>query len=126
MGKKNLLLNLRDLEHESSVHDLRFAKRAFFMKELKDTNSDTKRLLDHEIGAYGALQIPVPKLSDKCFILHHARCFGEKGFRGSKRNDWVWVRRHPTSDTALAGTVNGRVPDRLDALFKLTSKGVVY
>jgi len=126
LGKNNLVLNLRDLEHESGVHDLRFATRAFFMRELKDTNSDTERLLDHEIGAYGALQIPVPKLSDKGFVLHHARCSGEKGFRGSKRNNWVWVRRHPASDTVLVGTLNGRVPGRLDALFKLTSKGVVY
>ena len=38
----------------------------------------------------------------------------------------MWVRRHPASDTAPAGTLNGRVPGRLDALFKLTSKGVVY
>ena len=36
------------------------------------------------------------------------------------------VKRHPESDTAPAGTLNGRIPSRLDALFKLTSKGVVY
>ena len=86
LGKNNLVLNLRDMEHESDVHDLRFATRAFFMRELKDTNSDTERPLDHEIGAYGALQIPVTKLSNKDFVLHHARCSEEKGFRGSKRN----------------------------------------
>ena len=38
----------------------------------------------------------------------------------------MWVRRHPASDTVPAGTLNGRVPVRLDAFFKLTSKGVVY
>ena len=43
------------------------------MGELKDMNSDTERLLDYEIGAYSALQIPVPKLSDKGFVLHYAR-----------------------------------------------------
>ena len=74
------MLNLQDLEHESGVRDLRLAMRAFFMQELRGTNSDTERLLDHEIGAYGALQISVPKLSDQGFVLHHARCSGEKGF----------------------------------------------
>ena len=69
-----MVLNLRDLEHESGIRDLRLATRAFFMRELRGTNSDTERLLDHEIGAYGALQIPVPKLSDQGFVLHYARC----------------------------------------------------
>ena len=64
LGKTNLVLNLRDLEPESGVRDLRLATRAFFMREFRDTNSDTVRLLDHDIGAYGAPQIPVPKLSD--------------------------------------------------------------
>ena len=121
-----MVLNLRGLEHESGVRDLKLTTRAFFMRDLRGTNSDTERLLDHEIGAYGAPQIPVPPLSDQGFVLHHARCFGEKGFRGSKRNDWLWVRRHPALDTAPAGTLNGRVPGTLDALSKLTSKGVVY
>ena len=74
------------------------------MRELRGTKSDTERLLDHKIVAYGALQIPVPKLSDQGFVLHHARCSVEKGFRSRKGNDWVWVRRHPASDTAPGGT----------------------
>ena len=96
LGKNNLVLNLRDLEHESGVHDLRFATRAFCIQELKDTNSDTERLLDYEIGAYSTLQILVPKLSDKGFVLHYNRCSVEKEFRGSKRNKWVWVKRYST------------------------------
>ena len=52
------------MENDSCIHDLRFTTRAFLMHELKDTNLDTKRLLDHEIGANGTLQILVPKLSD--------------------------------------------------------------
>ena len=65
-------------------------------------------------------------MSDKGFVLHHARCSREKGFQRSKRNDCVWIRRHPASDTAPAGTLNRRVPSILDALFKETSKDVVY
>ena len=126
LGKTNMVLNPRDLEHKSGVHDLRLAIRAFFIRELRGTNSDTERLFNHEIGAYGALQIPVPKLSDQGLVLHHARCSGDKRFRGGKRNDWVWVKRYPALDTTPAGTLNGLVPGRLDAFFKLTSKSVVY
>ena len=43
------------------------------------------------------------------------------------RNDWVWVRRHAASDRAQPGTLNGRMPGRLNALFKLKLKnGEVY
>ena len=87
LGKNNLVLNLRDLKYESGVHNLRFATRVLIMRELKDMNSDTERLLDNEIGAYDALQIPVLKLSDRAFVLYHARFSWEKGFQGSKRND---------------------------------------
>ena len=75
-----MVFNVRDLKHVSSVRDLRLPTRAFFMRELRDTNSDKERLLVHEIGAYSALHIPVPKLSDQGSVLHHARCFEDKGF----------------------------------------------
>jgi len=48
-------------------------------------------------------------------------------FRGQWRCDWVWVRRHYASDTARPGRFNGRIPARLNGLFKLKSKeGLVY
>jgi len=48
-------------------------------------------------------------------------------FRGQWRYDWVWVRRHYASDTARPGMLNGRIPTRLNALYKLKSKeGLVY
>ena len=124
-GKTNVVLNLIELENESGVCGLRLATRAFFTGKYKDTNRDIERLLDCEIRAYGTLQVPVPRLSEPGFILHHAICSGKKEFRGSKRNDWVWVRRHLASDTAQAGTLNGRISGRLNVLFKLTSKGIV-
>ena len=42
------------------------------------------------------------------------------------RRDWVWVRRHAASDKVRAGILNGRVPGRLNALFKVKYKGTVY
>ncbi|KAF8418351.1 hypothetical protein EV426DRAFT_520186, partial [Tirmania nivea] len=73
------------------------------------------------------LQIPVPKFSGSGFLMHVARCTGEKEFRGQQRNDWVWVRRHPASGGRQPNLLNGRIPGSLNALFKLTSKeGMVY
>ena len=48
IGRTNLLLSLRDLVHESGIQNLRLTTRAFFIRELRDTNSDTERLFDHE------------------------------------------------------------------------------
>ena len=124
--KANVVLNLTVLENESSVHNLRGATRSFFTRELRETNTNVERLLDHEMRAYGAPQVPVPKLNDQGFVVHHARCFRESTFSGTKRNDWVRVRRHLESDTAHPDTLNEHVLGRLHALFKLTSKGIVY
>ena len=84
LGKNNLVLNPRDLEHVSSVQDLQFAIRAFFMQELKEMNSDTERLLDYEIGSYSALQILGPNLTYKGFILYYTKCSRKKGLEGAK------------------------------------------
>ena len=79
------------------------------------------------IRAYTSLEIPIPRLSGQGFVVHHARCTRLTMFRGHKRSDWVWVRRHCASDKACAGTLNGRIQGRVNALFKLKSKhGIVY
>ena len=125
-GKANVVLHLTDQKNESGVHDMRLATTASFMRELSKTNANVERLLDRKIRAYGALQVRVPKLNDQGFVIHVTRCPEESGFRESKRNDWVCVRRHPASDIAESSTLNRRVHGRLDALCKLTSKGLVY
>ena len=73
-GEANVVLNLTDLENESGERDLRLATGAFFMWELRKTNAHVERLLDCKIKAYGALQVPVPKVNDQGFVLHYARC----------------------------------------------------
>jgi hypothetical protein len=124
----DIVSNLEGLERVICLCDVRLATRAFFVRELRGTNSDIERLLRCGIRAYHSLEIPVPKLGGDGFILHHVRCTGLDGFRGKgKRNDWVWVKRHLTSDKACAGMPNGRIVGRLNALFKLvTREGVVY
>ncbi|KAF8415915.1 hypothetical protein BGX38DRAFT_1244983, partial [Terfezia claveryi] len=77
----------------------------FLTRDVKCTDSDIQRLLEGNIRAY-KLDIPVPKLSGNGFVVHHARCTG------------LDIR---------PGTLNGRIPGRLNALFKLKSKeGIVY
>ena len=125
--KLGIVGNLVDLESATALGDLALATRVFLMRDVRCTNSDVRRLLEGDIRAYKALEIPVPKLSGKGFVVHHARCTGLTMFRGQRRSDWVWVRRHPGSDMARSGSLNGRMPGRLNALFKFKSKeGVVY
>ena len=116
----SIVSNLVDLGQEAGLKDLQSAMRAFLTREL---NSDVTSLLNGGIRAYRALEIPVPKLSGQGFVIHNVRCTGLKKFRGGvKRNDWVWT----TSDNIRSRTFNGRLPGRLNALFKLRSLETVY
>ena len=112
-----IVSNLNDLEQEAGLRNLESATRAFFTQEL---NSDVTRLLKEEIRAYSGLQIPVPKLSGQGFVIHHARC--KRTIRGGERNDWIWI----ASDNAGTRTFNGLLVGRLNALFKLRSREMVY
>jgi hypothetical protein len=114
--------SLTDLGSATAVGDLELATREFLTRDVRFANSEVERLLKGEIRAYKALEIPVPKLSGKEFVVHYARCTGLNMFRGQKRADWVWIRRHLASDMAQPGTLNGRLPGRLNALFKFKSK----
>jgi hypothetical protein len=118
-GKIDSVSNLADLEH---VANLKSATRAFLVRELH-TDPDALGLLERGISVYNTLQIPIPKFSGQGFVLHNAKC---TEFRGKKRNDWVWVRRHVASD-AGQHTLNGCIPGRLNAVFKISGKeGIVY
>ncbi|KAF8426002.1 hypothetical protein EV426DRAFT_715912 [Tirmania nivea] len=114
--------NLEDLERMAGLSNLKLATRGFLIRELKGADSDAVRLLDRDIWAYYALQIPVPNFSGQGFVMHIAVCTEEKGFRGQRRNDWIWVRRHVASGMGQSNSLNGRIPGRLNMLFKLKSK----
>jgi len=119
--------NLAELESAMALGDVVLATRVFVTRDVRCTYSDAQRLLEVGIRAYTSLEIPVPRLGGQGFIVHYTRCTGLTMFRGHKRSDWVWVRRHCASDKARAGTLNRRIPGRLNALFKLKSKdGIVY
>ena len=92
--------NLVELECMTALCDLRIAMKVFLTWEVKGSNSDIQRLLDGDIRAYRWLEIPVARLSGEGYVVHYARCTGLNMFRGQKRSDWVWVRRHRASDVA--------------------------
>jgi len=81
-----MVSNLEDLERKAGLCDLKLATRVFLTRG-PGTDSDAVRLVDWDIRAYGALQIPVPNLSGRGFVIYIARCTGEKKFRGQQRND---------------------------------------
>ena len=84
-------------------------------------------MLSSDIRAYHCLEIPVPTLCRKGYVFHYVSCTGLTIFRGGeKRNDWVWIRRHPRVDGAQPGSLNGRISGQLNALFKLIKGGIVY
>ena len=105
--------------------DIKLAVTPFLLKE---KNSDMLlQVLDADIRAYQCLEIPVARFSGEGFDFHHARCTGSMFRAGQKRSDWVWIRKHPGSDTAQPGSLNGRILGRLNALFKLKGiEGKVY
>jgi len=83
-----MVSNLEDLVRIVGLCDLKLTKRVFLTRGL-GRESDAVRLVDRDIQAYSTLQIPVPNLSGRGFVIHIERCKGEKKFRGQQRNDWV-------------------------------------
>jgi len=101
---------------------------AFLRGELGYSKVSISRVLSAGIRAYEALEIPMPKLNGKDFVVHYARYIELRKFkRGQSQSDWVWVRRHRVSENAGPTALNRHMPARLDALYKLADKaGEIY
>ena len=78
------------------------------------------------VHLYQTLTLPVPDFQDSNKVtVHHMRATGQERFRNqTERSDWVWVR-HSLNPRAK-GTINRRVPARLNAIFKLQNKYQVW
>jgi len=75
--------------------------------------------MDAPLEAFNTLQVPIPTFNDDRYLLHQIRCTGPNLFRKQeKRNDWVFIRRRKSA-TQVQGGLNGRVPAKLNTLFKL-------
>jgi len=84
-------------------------------------DSDVARLMDAPLGAFNTLQVAVLTYNDDGYNLHRIRCTGPYLFRKQdRRNDWVFIRhRKATAGTKVTGGLNGLIPAKLNALFKL-------
>ena len=70
--------------------------------------------------AFNILQVPLQIFNNDEHILHHVGCTGPGLFHQEhSRHDWVFVRCHPPSPSKTPGSFYGRVPARLNAVFKV-------
>ncbi|KAF8453244.1 hypothetical protein BGX38DRAFT_423396 [Terfezia claveryi] len=89
-------------------------------RQSSDTETDVARFMDAPLEAFVTLQVAVPTFNDDGHMIHRLRCTGGKLFRKQdERHDWVFVRRHKSLQGKVPGGLDGRVPARLNALFKL-------
>jgi len=84
-------------------------------------DSDVECIMDAPLEAFNTLQVTVPTFNDDGYNLHRIRCTGPNLFRKqNRRNDWVFIRHHKaTAGTKVTGGLNGLIPAKLNALFKL-------
>src|SRR5258706_9516685 len=89
--------------------------------------SDADRLLTYPVLYYNTLRLSVISLDKKAYITHFARCTGLSLFRNREsRADWIWVRRRARLPNEQPGGLNGRIPAKLNALFKLRGPEGIY
>ena len=89
-------------------------------KHSPDPATAAAHLTDAPIEAFNTLSIAVPTFNNDGHIVHKVRCTGLQLFRKKEqRQDWVFVRHHPASAKAIPGSLNGKVPARLNVVFKL-------
>ncbi|KAF8439589.1 hypothetical protein BGX38DRAFT_1318767 [Terfezia claveryi] len=89
-------------------------------RQSSDPETDVAHLIDAPLEAFITLQVSVPTFNDDGQMIHHLRCTGGKLFRNQdERHDWVFVRHHKSSKGKVPDGLDGRVPAKLNALFKL-------
>jgi len=83
--------------------------------------SEVARLMDAPLETFNTLQVAVPTFNNDGYNLHHIRCTAPNLFRKQdKLHDWVFVRRRKANAaTKVAGGLDGMIPAKLNALFKL-------
>jgi len=87
----------------------------------EQVDSDVAHLVDAPREAFNTLQVAVPTFNDDGYNLHRIRCTGPNLFqKQEKRHDWLFVRRRKANvGIKVAGGLDGMIPAKLHALFKL-------
>ena len=125
-----MVYNLETLASYYELPDLKMLTTDYLIhrtfQSSRDPVSDAGRLMDAPLEAFNTLQVPVQTFNNDGHILHHLRCTGPDLFRKTdNRHDWVFVRRRRSGRNQV-GSLNGRVPAQLNAVFKLRDSNTRY
>ena len=124
-------MQLRGPVDSKSIYDLESLASEYQLLDLVEltrTNfsADATYQSSYNVKAFTSLRMPVPSFDGNRYILHHLRCTGARSFRGSApRCDWIQVRRRAKSDKTVEGSLNGKLPARLNAPFTLRSPHIL-
>ncbi|KAH8145068.1 uncharacterized protein LAJ45_10191 [Morchella importuna] len=82
----------------------------------------SESILERRVEMFTCLQVPIPIFQrPEVYEVHNIRCTGNAAFRKGKiRKDWVWVS---VASSEEWGVFRGRLPGRVEALFKLRDSG---
>ena len=118
--------NLLTLANYFSLPDLQPLTNDYMVNNIFKSSSDptanATRLKGSRLEAFNTLQVPVLTCDDNGRIFHVLRSTEPKLLRNQgQRHEWVFVRRRPSSldKDKIRGSLDGRVPARLNALFKM-------
>lgn len=79
-------------------------------------------ILERRVEMFTCLQVPIPIFQrPEVYEVHNIRCTGNAAFRKGKiRKDWAWVS---VASSEEWGVFRGRLPGRVEALFKIRDSG---
>ena len=116
--------NLKMLAKYYSLPDLQDLTKIYLIHNavqlFPDPAADAARLQDSCLEAFHTLEVPVPCLDHDGHIIHKVRCTGPDLFRKTEQgHDWIFVPRRASSPNKISSSLDGRVPEQLNALLKL-------
>ena len=116
--------NLKTLAKYYSLPDLQVLTKIYLIhnafKSSPDPAADTARLQDSGLESFHTVVVPVPCFDHDGHIIPKVRCIGPDLFRKKEQcHDWIFIRLRASSPNKPPGSLDGRVPTQLNALFKL-------
>jgi len=118
------ICNLGTLEAKYQLHDVRSLTLTYPTNNpdsaSNNSASEVSHLISAALEAFNTLQVAIPTFNNDGDTIHHARCTGLQLFwKREQRSDWVFVLCRKAGMTKSQGALDGRVPARLNGLFKL-------
>ena len=89
-------------------------------KSSPDLTSEVAELINAPLEAFRTLQVKVEAFDHDGHVIHDLRCTGPDLFRKQQiRHDWVFARRRRSGRSQAPSSLDGRIPEQLNAPFKL-------